>query len=147
MENGRRFLFVGEYNDDYTGGSVVFIATEKQAKRFKRNGLKVITDPFENQIYQVRKFPGSEKGCGTSSGITPEHFWSLIEKGEFTEDFKADVREILSNESQYPGFSNKKIRVDWLWEADSGIYLIYQQEVFDNDGDEVFIVSDTYYCA
>jgi hypothetical protein len=138
----KKYLFVGEYSDSYTGGSVVFISTKRFLKDFELNGLSVILDSTENCLYRMRKFPGSN-----GSGITPEEFWKLIDGGEFTQEFKNYLITVLSKDGDdYPGYRNKNIRVDWFPENDEGIYIVYEKEI-DDESEDIVIISDTYYCA
>lgn len=138
----QKYLFVGEYYASYTFGSVVFISTEEELKTFSLNGLDVILNPVENQIRKVRELGGW-------AGITVEDFWLRVDAGNFTDEFKAGLREMLafdpkSPNSGYPGYQDGRIRTDWIFgNPTDGIYIVYKLPVEDNH-EGVQIISDTY---
>jgi hypothetical protein len=142
----KKFLFVGEYEDSYTGGGVVFISTKEFLKEFELQGLKVVLDRFNNELRKIRQFPQSETNDGNYGGITPEHFWELVDSGDFSSDFRQYLKKILNDDEKYPGYGSGNIRVDWFPAKEEGIYIVYEKEVND-ESEDIIIISDTYYCA
>jgi hypothetical protein len=132
----KKYLFVGEYCDSYTGGSVVFISTEEFLDQFEMNGLKIIRDSHQVQLRQVKRM-------FSYFGVPIEKFWERINAETFTDEFKTYLKEYPSNK-WYLG--NDRIRADWLPENEEGIYIVFKKEI-DDLSDEIVIISDTYYCA
>jgi hypothetical protein len=145
----KKYLFVGEYDASYTGGSVVFISTEEFLNEFEMDGFKIIRDSFNTQLRRIRNLVPHEESV---NGIKLIKFWNLVRDGNFSSDFIHMVNGWLNKNpknmnERYPGYSDGRIRVDWFPDNDEGIYIVYKMEVQSENDDEIEIISNTYYCA
>jgi hypothetical protein len=147
----KKYLFVMEYEDSYTGGTLVAISTESELSKLVKgsgNRMKLITDDENNNRYKLQNvvFFGVKRD-DSYCGIEKNTFEKLVSEYDFPQKFKNRVLEQCRNKEFHSG---KYIRIDWLlhWgigEPESGLYVVYKMEV--NSELESKIISDTYYCA
>lgn len=124
-------LYVGEYRDSYVGGSLVFISEDRYLPKIEMNGLKVILDSFNTQSYRLLM------GANKTAGVSPEEFWNFVNNNNFTDEFKNFLRIMLEG-TTYPGYSDKRIRIDWMLRPRKGIYIVFELEI----DDEVYRITD-----
>lgn len=143
----KKYIYVCEYEENYAGGSRVFICTEKELHGYIPDKIKLITDANNCMKYELQRgnlFDGLKRD-DSYCGIPKKPFISRIKSSNFTDEFKNLILQCVeSHKYDSQGF----IRLDWLTdfgigEADHGLYIVSKIEV--NSNEKSRLISDSYY--
>jgi hypothetical protein len=144
-----KYLYVCEYSASYTSGSFVAIASHEEELNSlilaRKNGLMLITDRENVLCYKL-----TNSGLGRISGMEKSEFIDKV-SSMFSGQFLSRILETLTlTEDKYPGYSDGRVRLDWLvsfhgFEPEDGVYIVFDLPV--SFLEESRVISDTYYCT
>ena len=155
-------IFVAEYNEGYTGGSVVFFGT---FKKFQAAYPSLIVDKtyealfnFYNQSLTPNLVPNQSEGKVSSQDkvISRQKIEELCVK--FLQDDKA-IKIVLDSAIPSHGYNRKLangkydtncsdfLRIDWMlssWKLPEGLYIVFVNTIKSKINGTI---SNSYYCA
>lgn len=156
-------LFVAEYEESYTGGSVVFIGT---LKRFGNMRQDLVTNQTFIDLYNFyHKVVRKNLTPNSSEGEVNNENDLIISRAKLQElcakhlTNKKAIKIVMANAIPENGYNRKLglhrydtncvdfLRPDWMyskWQLPEGLYIVF---VSDTNSKETGVVSDTYYCA
>lgn len=139
-------LYVFEYNGSYTGGSIVIICEENELNEMLKENHgqhQLISDEGNVLKYKLESLP-----CGNSDGIPQKDFVKLVREQNFPGQFLNRILDTLELTGDgYPGYSDGRVRLDWLLafhigEPADGIYKVFEIDV---QHEISRIISDTFH--
>lgn len=145
----KKKLYILEYNESYTGGTVVVICKDKEdltkylTKNYEENSDKFINDSkpiFDEYTIQLYKLRSLFSYYKDKLETTVEELSEILLRYPLIET------DVLKHCTRENGFENGKLRIDWILRTFDfdGLILI---EEFDIETDREGIISNTYYCA
>ena len=141
-------LYILEFNESYTGGSVIAIYRNYLEMKL-RLSLKynLILDPYLIELYKLDKLYANDDNH-TDNGISLKELTKILKEFPL---IKEDILKLanIKNSKDYPesGYSTGNLRIDWILNKCrnyEGLILIDSYEVKSN---KTGIISDTYYFA
>ncbi len=148
-------IFVFEYKDDWTTGSLVVRAKDITQADELINGrdigyvpeLKLITDDYTvNCRKLLNKFDFNK--------VSFDKFTKYITHTLKPDHLSNDILKFLNktkDTGDYPGYKDNSVRVDWLVDklkiVVPGIYLVGTFELNKSENSKPKIISDTYNCG
>lgn len=140
-------LIVAEYNESYTGGSVVFIGSLEEFWNEYRNPA----NETQAELYRFQKT--LYENCGNDESCGADCKWIIsFEKlkevaSGLSEKAKRIVVESARRTDGWTGYDEERLRADWMindWKLPEGLYIVFECDV---ETEQSGTVSDTYYCA